>query len=151
MPGVLQLEAMAQLAGMLLLRKLEYSGKLGVLLSMDKVKLRGGVTPGDQLRLEVETLRIKGKATLHTDPEVLEAMSVKGRPALLYTRVKVEKCFFHCGKALIRSHLWEPARWPEKLPSIVSGHRLLGKEARDEEQARKTNAALEQSYTDDLY
>ena len=61
MPGVLQLEAMAQLAGMLLLRKLEYSGKLAVLWSMDKVKLRGGVTPGDQLRLEVETLRIKGE------------------------------------------------------------------------------------------
>jgi len=61
MPGVLQLEAMAQLAGMLLLRKLEYSGKLAVLWSMDKVKLRGSVTPGDQLRLEVETLRIKGE------------------------------------------------------------------------------------------
>ncbi len=60
MPGVLQLEAMAQLAGMLLLRKLEFSGKLAVLWSMDKVKLRGGVTPGDQLRIEVETVRIKG-------------------------------------------------------------------------------------------
>ncbi|MEC8494565.1 MAG: 3-hydroxyacyl-ACP dehydratase FabZ, partial [Planctomycetota bacterium] len=60
MPGVLQLEAMAQLAGMLLLRKLEFSGKLAVLWSLDKVKLRGGVTPGDQLRLEVETVRIKG-------------------------------------------------------------------------------------------
>ena len=61
MPGALLVEAMAQLAGMLLLRKLEYSGKLAVLWSMDKVKLRGGVTPGDQLRLEVETLRIKGE------------------------------------------------------------------------------------------
>ena len=61
MPGVLQLEAMAQLAGMLLLRRLEYSGKLAVLWSLDKVKLRGGVTPGDQLRLTVETMRIKGE------------------------------------------------------------------------------------------
>ena len=61
MPGVLQLEAMAQLAGMLLLRKLEHTGKLAVLWSIDKVKLRGAVTPGDQLRLEVETLRTKGK------------------------------------------------------------------------------------------
>ena len=98
-----------------------------------------------------ETLRIKGTATLHTDPEVLETMAVKGRPALLYTRVKVEECFFHCGKALIRSHLWEPERWPEKRPSIVSAHRLLGKQAPDEEQARKTDAALERSYADDLY
>ncbi len=61
MPGVLQLEAMAQLAGMLLLRRLEYSGKLAVLWSIDKVKLRGGVTPGDQLRIEVHTLRVKGE------------------------------------------------------------------------------------------
>jgi UDP-3-O-[3-hydroxymyristoyl] N-acetylglucosamine deacetylase/3-hydroxyacyl-[acyl-carrier-protein] dehydratase len=61
MPGVLQLEAMAQLAGVLLLRKLENTGKLAVLWSIDKVKLRGSVAPGDQLRIEVETLRMKGQ------------------------------------------------------------------------------------------
>lgn len=60
MPGVLQLEAMAQLAGVLLLRKLENTGKLAVLWAIDKVKLRGAVVPGDQLRLEVETVRLKG-------------------------------------------------------------------------------------------
>ncbi len=57
MPGVLQLEAMAQMAGILLFRKLENTGKLAVLWSIDKVKLRGAVTPGDQLRIEVETIR----------------------------------------------------------------------------------------------
>jgi UDP-3-O-[3-hydroxymyristoyl] N-acetylglucosamine deacetylase/3-hydroxyacyl-[acyl-carrier-protein] dehydratase len=62
MPGVLQLEAMAQLAGVLLLRKLENTGKLAVLWSIDKVKLRGAVVPGDQLRLEVETLRSKDQS-----------------------------------------------------------------------------------------
>ena len=61
MPGVLQLEAMAQLAGVLLLRKLEHTGKLAVLWSIDKVKLRAPVEPGDQLRIEVETLRMKGE------------------------------------------------------------------------------------------
>lgn len=61
MPGVLQLESMAQLAGVLLLRKLENTGKLAVLWAIDKVKLRGGVTPGDQLRIEVETEKMKGK------------------------------------------------------------------------------------------
>lgn len=59
MPGVLQLEAMAQLAGVLLLRKLENTGKLAVLWSIDKVKLRGAVVPGDQLRIEVETVRAR--------------------------------------------------------------------------------------------
>ncbi|MCH2106721.1 MAG: 3-hydroxyacyl-ACP dehydratase FabZ, partial [Planctomycetes bacterium] len=61
MPGVLQLEAMAQLAGVLLLRKLENTGKLAVLWAIDKVKMRGAVTPGDQLRIEVETMRMKGQ------------------------------------------------------------------------------------------
>ena len=61
MPGVLQLEAMAQLAGVLLLRKLEHTGKLAVLWSIDKVKLRAPVEPGDQLRIEVETQRMKGE------------------------------------------------------------------------------------------
>jgi UDP-3-O-[3-hydroxymyristoyl] N-acetylglucosamine deacetylase/3-hydroxyacyl-[acyl-carrier-protein] dehydratase len=61
MPGVLQLEAMAQLAGVLLLRKLEHTGKLAVLWSIDKVKLRAPVEPGDQLRIEVETIRMKGE------------------------------------------------------------------------------------------
>lgn len=59
MPGVLQLEAMAQLSGVLLLRKLENTGKLAVLWSIDKVKLRGAVVPGDQLRIEVRTIRAK--------------------------------------------------------------------------------------------
>ena len=61
MPGVLQLEAMAQLSGVLLLRKLEHTGKLAVLWSIDKVKLRAPVEPGDQLRIEVETTRMKGE------------------------------------------------------------------------------------------
>jgi UDP-3-O-[3-hydroxymyristoyl] N-acetylglucosamine deacetylase/3-hydroxyacyl-[acyl-carrier-protein] dehydratase len=61
MPGVLQLEALAQLAGVLLLRKLEHTGKLAVLMAIDKVKLRSPVAPGDQLRLTVETIRMRGE------------------------------------------------------------------------------------------
>jgi len=60
MPGVLIVEALAQLAGILILRKLELSGKLPVLLSIDRVKFRQTVVPGDQLRLEAETLRLSG-------------------------------------------------------------------------------------------
>lgn len=59
MPGVLILESMAQLAGVLLLRKLENTGKLGVLIGIDKVRMRGTVVPGDQLRIEVETVKAK--------------------------------------------------------------------------------------------
>jgi len=87
MPGVLQLEAMAQLAGMLLLRRLEYSGKLAVLWSLDKVKLRGGVTPGDQLRLEVETTRIKGD-TVQCRGRGLVANKVVCEAILMFTIIE---------------------------------------------------------------
>ncbi len=61
MPGVLQLEALAQTAGMLLLRKLEHTGKVALLVGMDGVKLRQAVKPGDQLILEAETLRVRSR------------------------------------------------------------------------------------------
>lgn len=59
MPGVLILEAMAQLAGVLLLRRLENTGKLAVLWSIDAVKLRRSVIPGDQLRIEIEATKVR--------------------------------------------------------------------------------------------
>jgi len=61
MPGVLIVEALAQLGGLLLSRKLEHTGKLAVLLSMDKVKMRHPVVPGDQLMLEAVTVRVKSR------------------------------------------------------------------------------------------
>lgn len=61
MPGVLIVEAMAQLGGILLSQKLEHTGKLAVLLSMDKVKIRNPVVPGDQLILEATTVRVKSR------------------------------------------------------------------------------------------
>jgi len=61
MPGVLIVEAMAQLGGLLLSQKLEHTGKLAVLLSMDKVKMRQAVVPGDQLLLEAVTVRVKSR------------------------------------------------------------------------------------------
>jgi len=61
MPGVLIVEAMAQLSGVHLLKKLERTNQVAVLLSMDKVKLRKSVHPGDQLRLEAEVVRSKAR------------------------------------------------------------------------------------------
>ena len=61
MPGVLIVEALAQLGGILLSQKLEHTGKLAVLLSMDKVKMRNPVVPGDQLLLEAVAVRVKSR------------------------------------------------------------------------------------------
>ena len=59
MPGVLLVEAMAQLAGVLSFKS-GLSGKSTYFLSIEKAKFRRPVTPGDQLRLEVEVLRGRG-------------------------------------------------------------------------------------------
>ena len=59
MPGVLVVEAMAQVSGLLFAQKLEHTGKVAVLLSMDGVKLRKAVVPGDQLILTSEAVMIR--------------------------------------------------------------------------------------------
>ena len=59
MPGVLIIEALAQIGGVLLSQELEHKGKVAVLLSLDKVKFRHPVRPGDQLILEAQTIRVR--------------------------------------------------------------------------------------------
>jgi UDP-3-O-[3-hydroxymyristoyl] N-acetylglucosamine deacetylase/3-hydroxyacyl-[acyl-carrier-protein] dehydratase len=61
MPGVLQLEAMAQVAGILLLRHAENAGQLAYFMSAEDVKWRKPVHPGDLLFIEVELTKVRGK------------------------------------------------------------------------------------------
>ncbi len=61
MPGVLLVEAMAQLSSVLVAQTLEHTGKLGLLLSLDRVKIRKPVTPGDQVILEAESVRVRSR------------------------------------------------------------------------------------------
>jgi len=61
MPGVLIVEAMSQLAGLMLSQTLNHSGKIAILLSMEGVKLRRAVVPGDQLVIECEAIRVNAR------------------------------------------------------------------------------------------
>ena len=54
-----------------------------------------------------ETLRVKGKAEITTDPALLEPLTVGRRAPLSGLKVTVEEAFLHCGRALIRSRIWE--------------------------------------------
>lgn len=61
MPGVLQVEAMAQAAGVLLLRKLPADeNKIAFFMSVDKVKFRQAVEPGDSVEIRVKLVKIRG-------------------------------------------------------------------------------------------
>ena len=64
-----------------------------------------------------ETLRVSGSARLSKSPELLEELSAQGKPALLCTIVTIRKCWLHCGKAFIRSKLWNPEAWSNGLES----------------------------------
>ncbi len=55
-----------------------------------------------------ETLRVCGSAEIVTDQEALSPLSVGGRAPLSGLRVTVKDAFLHCGRALIRSRLWDP-------------------------------------------
>jgi len=61
MPGVLLLEAMAQLSGILLSRRLDNTGKIAMLVSMDRVKIRRAARPGDQLVIEAEAIHVRAR------------------------------------------------------------------------------------------
>lgn len=60
MPGVLQIEAMAQAAGILMLRKITSEGKTALFMSCDKAKFRKAVRPGDQLLINVKMTKSRG-------------------------------------------------------------------------------------------
>ncbi len=61
MPGVLQLEAMAQVAGILMMRQAENAGKIAYFMSAENVKWRKPVRPGDTLMIEVDMTKSRGK------------------------------------------------------------------------------------------
>lgn len=62
MPGVLIIESMAQVGGMLLMRSIaDPASKVVYFMSLDNIKFRRPVKPGDQLRLELELLQLRGK------------------------------------------------------------------------------------------
>lgn len=60
------------------------------------------------------SLRVNGTARLLTDAELCKRFSVQGKPARAILEVTAQQVFFHCGKSLIRSRLWDPAKWPDR-------------------------------------
>jgi uncharacterized protein len=65
-----------------------------------------------------DTLRVNGRASVVSDAPWFDRMVVKGHRPLLALVVQVEQVFYHCGKAFLRSQLWEPETWqPDAVPS----------------------------------
>jgi uncharacterized protein len=60
------------------------------------------------------SLRVNGTARLLTDDELCKRLSMQGKAARAVLEVTATEVFFHCGKSLIRSRLWEPGKWPDR-------------------------------------
>jgi PPOX class probable FMN-dependent enzyme len=68
----------------------------------------------------LETLRVEGEARIVLDDAMLELGNVNGKQPPAALLVNVTKAYAHCGKAMLRSHLWDPSRHVSKgdLPSL---------------------------------
>jgi len=68
-----------------------------------------------------ETLRIMGRATICTDPALCESFTMQGKAPRSVLVVKVDKVFFQCAKAIVRSRLWDPRTQVERASLPTPG------------------------------
>jgi len=85
MPGVLQVEAMAQVAGILMLKKGENTGKIAYFMSADKVKFRKPVTPGDTLFIEVELTKARANKIGRAQCRILVENAIVSEAELMFS------------------------------------------------------------------
>lgn len=67
-----------------------------------------------------ETLRVNGRAEILVDPALLAHFAMDGKEPRSVLRVRVEKVFVQCSRAILRSRLWDPAQQLDRsaLPSL---------------------------------
>lgn len=95
-----------------------------------------------------EVVRVNGTALLVRDAEILDTMVVNGHRPDLAILVRVAEAFYHCGKAVVRSGLWEPEKWGsiDGLPSYAQAlldHGKLTWSLQDVEEGVARNAREE--------
>ncbi len=96
-----------------------------------------------------ETLRVNGRASLTAEPELLERLAARGKPAVLAIRVAVEEVFFHCAKAFLRGRVWKPETWGE-THEVSFGKMFAATRKAPPETADAIDAMVEADYRDNL-
>ncbi|MFT6017193.1 MAG: PPOX class probable FMN-dependent enzyme [Candidatus Azotimanducaceae bacterium] len=97
-----------------------------------------------------ETLRINGIAELSADAGILAELAARGKPAILAIRITVEECFFHCGKAFIRSGLWTPDVWADTPYKVSFGKMYAERKNVSSEIADAIDVGINHDYTHNL-
>lgn len=96
-----------------------------------------------------ETLRVSGRAELSADPELLQQLAARGKPAVLAIRLHIEEVFFHCAKAFIRAGLWQPETWQARH-KVSFGKMYAARNKAAAGTAAAIDAAIAVDYRDNL-
>ena len=97
----------------------------------------------------LETLRVNGTARLLRDETLCARYSVAGKPARAIVEITAASVYFQCGKALIRSALWQVERWPS-LDGLASFAEALSEQIKGLDKP-VSQGRLEKAYRDTLY
>jgi uncharacterized protein len=97
-----------------------------------------------------ETLRVNGRAQVTVDPALLDACAVGGKAPRSGILVTAEEVYFHCGKALIRSDLWNPEKML-KHADFPSLGRIIAEQIGDGRPVEESVRYTEDGYRTRLY
>jgi len=99
---------------------------------------------------KLETLRVNGRARIVRDLELRRRMSVKDKVPELALVVTVEQAFIHCGKCMLRSHLWQKEQWQE-IEDLQTQAQCLVDHGKLEQSLEEVQASIDKSRTAGLY
>lgn len=98
----------------------------------------------------VESLRVNGVAEISIDPALLERWTVNGRHPRSVLRVSVREAFLHCGKAILRSKLWDESAKVDRR-QLPSYGQMLKDQTQVRDTAEQIQASVEEAYKNRLY
>jgi PPOX class probable FMN-dependent enzyme len=97
-----------------------------------------------------EVLRLSGRAEVVREPTLLTAMTVNGKAPKLAIRIAIDHVFFHCGKALTRSKMWDPGTHI-KRDQYASFGEIIHDQRMSDQTPDEINARIQATYKNDLY
>ncbi len=96
-------------------------------------------------------MRINGPAHISRDPDLLDKMQVNGKIPKVAIVIETEEAFFHCGKAIVRSGVWQTDTWPAKDDVPASAQMLHDQQKTANIPADEIAALEEKVYREELY
>lgn len=98
-----------------------------------------------------ETFRIGGTAEIRTDPDLRARFAIGGKEPATVLAITIDRAYFQCAKALVRSALWDPATHVERRSLPSTGQILAGTRALPPEEVAAYDEAMPARHRAQLY